>query len=743
MKEPNRASNPDSMNQRKQIPKAISSAVDVPPVSRGYVLGLLATAGAITLLTMLYFAVIALVIGFVAYFIQNSETILIGFPPFAKLTMLVVVTGCGTAFVFGLLKPFLARTVSIARPRTLIRETEPLLFEFVDRLCDALGAVRPDEICVTSDVNAAAELQSDWRSPLSPQKISLHLGLPLVGGLTLPQFTGILAHELGHFTQRTAMRLENCVRRTNRWLRKSATENDAVDEWLIRHCRSRGPMAVLCYVVRGVIWITRQFLLGLACAANVISCLMSREMELNADRCEVRTVGARVFASTLWRIRQLTVAHQLSFRDVAAFYDEGRLPDNMIALAVSNTSFVTAKIQQKLRRMMLEERTGPFDAYPADRDRILAATTDGSPGVFRLGSLPRDLPASVLFRDFEDVSKAETVRYFENVLNRPIKAKMLHPVGKLLERQNLEIESAKALRRYFQTDVPALRPLPIAAQSTDYPDDWNEVIDELKACRERMTAELPNYQRLSPRYITAEECLFETIAAQSLLQARLELKPDESHLKDASPDYVADKLARSRDAVATLAGKLLQFETEAGHRLSFALQLFQIPDIVQRLPQGDDLQYEVQSLLPEAQFVSRLINELPSLRIIYYRLMTLKDRIPGDKSKRRVMEALQSQLSTLHLRLTGMHSEMGDRLYPFEHAQANATLQQYALPVIPGEHDLGGLVQVTEQLQSRLRTLQIRLFARLAQAAELMEAAIGMPPLPEPEIDDAPSVGQL
>ena len=49
------------------------------------------------------------------------------------------------------------------------------------------------------------------------------------------------------------------------------------------------------------------------------------------------------------------------------------------------------------------------------------------------------------------------------------------------------------------------------------------------------------------------------------------------------------------------------------------------------------------------------------------------------------------------------------------------TLRVYALPVIPDEHDLGGLVQVTSQMQSRLITIQSRLFARLARAAEKIE----------------------
>jgi hypothetical protein len=79
---------------------------------------------------------------------------------------------------------------------------------------------------------------------------------------------------------------------------------------------------------------------------------------------------------------------------------------------------------------------------------------------------------------------------------------------------------------------------------------------------------------------------------------------------------------------------------------------------------------------------------------------------------------------------------MGTHLYPFDHAQATTTLQTFALPQIPDERDLEGLVVATDQMQSRLVTIQMRMFARLAQAAERIELAIGMPPLPEPEEND-------
>ena len=730
---------PLSADQKQQILSAISGEVELPKVSRKYVIGLMITACAVFLLPLLYMSLIALVTGSVIAVARNADWMFGGWGPKAPLLAIGISTLLGSMLVLGLLKPILAKAGAVKRPRILRRDAEPLLVAYVERLCDLLGAPRPTAIHITCDLNAAAELRRGWFSAFGDRRISLHLGLPLVAGLTLQQFTGVLAHELGHFTQRSGMWLENTVRRTNHWFLQAGYERDSIDEWLLRQCTLRSPLAIIGYVGRAIVWLVRWVILGFALAGTTISCLMSREMEYNADRCQTRVVGFRSLASTMRRVRELGVAHQISFRDIAAFYGEGRLPDDMIALSLANVSFITPKVKTKLRRMMTEEVTGLFDSHPSDRDRIQSAIEDGSPGIFQSGPLVEDLPASVLFGRFREISKTITEQYYRDALNQKISAKMLHPVEKLLERQGEEIQAAKALRRYFQTDIPLLRPLPIAPQSTETPENPKEVVRELKACRARMMEELSTYQRLVPRYQAAEETLFETIAAQTLMQARIDFDPKDFHLSDSNVDAVTEKLSRAREGIANLAGKMLPFETEAGNRLSYALQLVHIHDVTDRIHRGDDLWYEIKDLLPEAQYVSRLIGELPSMRLVFQRLMILWERNRGRKPSERVLNLILSQMESLRLRLISIQQEMGNHLYPFDHAQAEMTLRVYALPQIPDEHDLGGLVQVTELMQSRLTSIQSRLFARLARAAEKVEEAVGMPPLPEPAAEKGAS----
>ena len=116
--------------------------------------------------------------------------------------------------------------------------------------------------------------------------------------------------------------------------------------------------------------------------------------------------------------------------------------------------------------------------------------------------------------------------------------------------------------------------------------------------------------------------------------------------------------------------------------------------------------------------------------------MTVAERFRNGNPTPQTVDLIVNQLQTLRSRLVLIQREMGSHLYPFDHAQATTTLQMFALPQVPDERDLEGLVLATDQMQSRLVSMQMRLFARLAQAAERIEAAIGMPPLPEPEQND-------
>ena len=137
----------------------------------------------------------------------------------------------------------------------------------------------------------------------------LTIGLPLVAGLSIREFAGVLAHEFGHFAQGGGMRLTAIVRGVNGWFARVVYERDEWDETLERWSRETDfRLAFVLVIARGAVWVSRRVLTGLMFGGHAISCFMMRQMEYDADSYEVKIAGSDAFIRTTTRLRELNVA---------------------------------------------------------------------------------------------------------------------------------------------------------------------------------------------------------------------------------------------------------------------------------------------------------------------------------------------------------------------------------------------------------------------------------------------------
>ena len=84
----------------------------------------------------------------------------------------------------------------------IFEDEHPKLFEFIETVCDEVGATMPKHVYVDYRVNAAAVLHSTSLFHLFlPKGKSLMIGLGLVNAVNLTEFKAVLAHEFGHFAQ--------------------------------------------------------------------------------------------------------------------------------------------------------------------------------------------------------------------------------------------------------------------------------------------------------------------------------------------------------------------------------------------------------------------------------------------------------------------------------------------------------------------------------------------------------------
>ncbi|MFM7836244.1 MAG: M48 family metallopeptidase, partial [Planctomycetaceae bacterium] len=137
----------------------------------------------------------------------------------------------GGMLLLFMLKPFFSRQPEHTGRRTLKRSDEPILFDFVGRICRAVNSPVPSRIDIDCQINASAGFSRGLLSFFGNDLV-LTIGMPLVAGLTMRQFGGVLAHEFGHFSQGAGMRFSWLIRTMNYWFARLVYERDSWDEWL-------------------------------------------------------------------------------------------------------------------------------------------------------------------------------------------------------------------------------------------------------------------------------------------------------------------------------------------------------------------------------------------------------------------------------------------------------------------------------------------------------------------------------
>ena len=80
---------------------------------------------------------------------------------------------------------------------------QPELFEFIYQLADETKAPRPHKVFLSPVVNAYVSYDLSILNFIFPTKKNLTIGLGLVNVLNCSEFRAVLAHEFGHFSQKS------------------------------------------------------------------------------------------------------------------------------------------------------------------------------------------------------------------------------------------------------------------------------------------------------------------------------------------------------------------------------------------------------------------------------------------------------------------------------------------------------------------------------------------------------------
>ncbi|GAA4350446.1 hypothetical protein GCM10023185_08160 [Hymenobacter saemangeumensis] len=313
----------------------------------------------------------------------------------------------------------------LAEHPRLTAEAHPALFDFVHRLCAEVGAAQPKYICVSSEVNAAVFYDSSLRSLFWPTRKNLLIGLGLVNGLNLSEFKAVLAHEFGHFAQRS-MRLGSYVHTASRLLHDMVYERDKWDEMLLQWRALDIRLSAGAWLISGLVWVVRKLLELAYQGIHLVHASLSREMEFQADRVAVRLAGSRAMCDVLYQLEPvsnalasatqqlgLALEHGLATDDV--FFHQSRYLQEQLALRPAPAP---AAAGQPLRRFAPDELrvSAMYASHPADYLReeqaqrvfIDGPSDDRSPWLlFRQPEQLRKLVTRTLYPAFEPGTEPE------------------------------------------------------------------------------------------------------------------------------------------------------------------------------------------------------------------------------------------------------------------------------------------------------------------------------------------------
>ena len=256
-------------------------------------------------------AVLAIILFFVLYFALVAGLLYLVYLaimyPMMRVNRLTIlgklgaIAGSGMLFVFTLKFIFKLRNHRPEDRIKLSREDFPDLWDFVYRICDETGAPKPKAIFADPNVNAYVRYTNLWLSLIFPVRKELTIGLGLVGCVNLSEFKAVIAHEFGHFAQRS-MKIGSYIVSANTIIHDMIYSHDRWDQMLEDWRRADIRLAFPAWIITPIIWVIRQVLALFYSFLNVMYSSLSREMEFNADQYAVTAAGSEAIVSALWKL---------------------------------------------------------------------------------------------------------------------------------------------------------------------------------------------------------------------------------------------------------------------------------------------------------------------------------------------------------------------------------------------------------------------------------------------------------
>ncbi|WEF32403.1 M48 family metallopeptidase [Pseudoduganella chitinolytica] len=269
-----------------------------------------------------------------------------------------LVVGCNVFFGLFMLKSiFSVRNATPSRLTEITAKEEPRLFAFLHELADTAGAPRAHRVFLSNRVNAAVFYDLSLLNLLLPSKKNLEIGLPLVNALPLGELRAVLAHEFGHFAQRS-MAVGRWVYMAQQIAGHLVAQRDQFDRLLDWLGRLDYRLRIFAWALQLVVWSIRSLVEMAFRVVLLMQSALSREMELQADLVAVALTGSDALIHALHRLHAADDAWQRAVQFVHNESAQG--------CAVADAYAVQSLVTRRMAAILDDDRYGDVPPVPAE-----------------------------------------------------------------------------------------------------------------------------------------------------------------------------------------------------------------------------------------------------------------------------------------------------------------------------------------------------------------------------------------
>lgn len=379
----------------------------------------------IVLFVILYLLLVAMGVGLTLLCLYIAILLVASYASLITIALAIGIGSMGFMVLFFLIK-FIFKSHKVDRTHLyeIKRADEPELFSIIDAIVKQVDTTFPKKVYLSADVNACVFYDSSFWSMFFPIRKNLQIGLGLVNSVSKEELKSILAHEFGHFSQKT-MKVGSYVYNVNQVIFNLLHDNESFDKMIIGWANISGYFALFVVVAIKIINVVQWILGKMYSVVNKSYMGLSREMEFHADEIAAHVTGHEPLKTSLLRLD--LAGH--SYNEVLSFYQkrigENFKSDNIFKEQSFVMNFLARDSEIPVRHKFPQVPVDQFSKFNKSKLVIKdqwASHPSTADRVKRLESLNLPAPeadhkaANLIFKDIEKTQKTITEKLFKDIL---------------------------------------------------------------------------------------------------------------------------------------------------------------------------------------------------------------------------------------------------------------------------------------------------------------------------------------